>query len=323
MFTTPVRLTPSSQKISLSHQLFCVGSCFAQTMGQRWLANKFAARVNPFGTLYNPVSVFRLMRYALDGQRPDDTTYLQRNGYHFNYAFHSDYHAPTREALQTQIENVLGQAGQFLRSAHWVVVTLGSAFVYELQETGQVVANCHQMPANTFRRRLLSVDEVGAAFSSFKAQLDAVNPRAHYLFTVSPVRHLRDTLEQNTVSKATLRLAIERWRQRYSANVHYFPAYEIMLDELRDYRYYDADMLHPSPVAQEYIWQRLTDAYLDEEAQRFLAQWTKIRQALEHRPRHPDSAEHRKFLANTLAQLKQLPEQVDVHTEITRLEQLL
>ncbi|MGB3848323.1 MAG: GSCFA domain-containing protein [Tunicatimonas sp.] len=323
MFTTPVRIPPASQSISLSHRLFCVGSCFAQTMGQRWQDNKFAARVNPFGTLYNPVSVFRLMQYALDGQRPDDATYLQRDGYHFNYAFHSDYHAPTRETLQTQIEDTLVQTGQFLRSADWIIITLGSAFVYELRETGQAVANCHQMPATTFRRRLLTVDEIIAAFTSFKAQLDAVNPEAHYLFTVSPVRHVRDTLEQNTVSKATLRLTIEQWRQRSPTRVHYFPAYEIMMDELRDYRYYAADMLHPSSVAQEHIWQRLTDAYLDEEAQRFLNQWTKIRQALEHRPRHPDSAAHRKFLANTLAQLKQLPQQVDVHTEITRLEQLL
>lgn len=323
MFTTPVRIPPPPRKISLSHRLFCVGSCFAQTMGQRWRVNKFIARVNPFGTLYNPVSVFRLMQYALNGQRPEATTYLERDGYHFNYDFHSDLHAPTREALQTQIDGILEQTRQFLSTTDWIVITWGSAFVYELQETNQVVANCHKMPASAFHRRLLSVEEIDDRFTQLKAQLEAVNPNAHYLFTVSPVRHLRDTLEQNTVSKATLRLAIERWRQRDSERTHYFPAYEIMLDELRDYRYYAADMLHPSPVAQDYLWQRLTDTYLDEEAQAFLVRWAKIRQALEHRPFHPSSPAHRKFLANTLDQLKQLRPLVDVHTEINRLEQQL
>ncbi len=323
MFTTPVHIPPSPQKISLSHRLFCVGSCFAQTIGERWLANKFTARVNPFGTLYNPVSVFRLMQYALDGQRPEAATYLERDGYHFNYDFHSDLYAPTREELLIRIDNLLQQTQQFLSTADWIIITLGSAFVYELKETNQVVANCHKVPAATFRRRLLSVEEIDVCFTRFKAQLEVVNPNTRYLFTVSPVRHARDTLEQNTVSKAVLRLAIEPWRQRDPERVHYFPAYEIMLDELRDYRYYAADMLHPSGVAQDYIWQRLTDAYLDEEAQAFLIRWTKIRQALAHRPFRADSPAHRKFLANTLIQLKQLDELVDVHTEINRLEQQL
>ncbi len=292
-------------------------------MGERWLTNKFIARVNPFGTLYNPVSVFRLMQYALNGQRPEAATYLERDGYHFNYDLHSDIHAPSHEALQTSMDDLLEQTRQFLSTADWLVITLGSAFVYELQETGQVVANCHRMPAANFRRRLLSVEEIDACFTQFKAQLDAVNPNAHYLFTVSPVRHRRDMLEQNTVSKAILRLAIEQGRQRDPERAHYFPAYEIMLDELRDYRYYAADMLHPSLVAENYLWQRLTDTYLDEKAQQFLIRWTKIRQALEHRPFRPDSPAHRKFLANTLEQLKQLGELVDVHTEINRLEQQL
>lgn len=323
MFTTPVSIPPSFQKISLHHRLFCIGSCFAETMGQRWLASKFTAQINPCGILYNPVSVFRLIHYALDGRRPEPPTYLERDGYHFNYDFHSDIHAPTHEELQNQIDNLLQQTRQFLSTADWVIVTLGSAFVYELAQTGQVVANCHKMPAATFNRRLLSMEEVDKSFTQLKAQIDAIRPNVHYLFTLSPVRHARDTLEQNTVSKATLRLAIEQWRQRHPERVHYFPAYEIMLDELRDYRYYAADMLHPSPVAQDYIWKRLTDAYLDKEAQAFLIRWTKIRQALEHRPFLPDSPAHRTFLANTLAQLKQLGELVDVHTEINRIEQQL
>ena len=320
MFTTPVSVPPSPHKITLSHSLFCNGSCFAQTMGQRWSDHKFNALVNSFGTLYNPVSVFRLMRLALEDWQPNANTYLERDGYFFNYEFHSDLHAPTQEALQQIIAERLRQTRKFLLTADWIFITLGSALVYERTDTDQVVANCHRMPARQFRQRLLSTEEIREHFDAMKAALDAVNPNVRYLFTVSPVRHLRDTLERNAVSKATLRLAVEQLRQTEPERIHYFPSYEIMLDELRDYRYYAADMLHPSEVARNYIWQKLTEAYLDEEAQRFLQQWKKISAALNHRPFRPDSEAHRRFLQNTLRQLKQLGDKVDVHREIEQLE---
>ena len=323
MFTTPVHVSPSPQKISLHHRLFCIGSCFAQRMGQRWADRKFTTLVNPFGTLYNPLSIFRLMQYALQENLPDTATYLERDGYCFNYKFHSDIHASNQETLQAIIEDTLHQARQFLQTADWIIITLGSAFGYELLKADQLVANCHKMPANTFRKRLFTVEEINEHFVALKTSLDAINPNAHYLFTVSPVRHLRDTLEQNTVSKATLRLAVEQWRQQFPQQVHYFPSYEIMLDELRDYRFYEADMLHPTLVAEDYLWQKMTAAYLDEAAQKFLKQWAKISNALNHRPFRPDSEAHRQFLQNTLQQLKQLSDKVDVHTEIARIEQQL
>ena len=320
MFTTPVPVSPVPHQISLTHSLFCIGSCFAQTMGHRWRDNKFTALVNPFGTLYNPVSVFRLMRYALDDQQPDDATYLERDGYYINYEFHSELNAPSRTKLQQIVSDRLRQTRDFLSTADWIIITLGSAFVYERQDTGQIVANCHRMPARTFRKRMLSVAEVVEHFASFQTLLHRTNPNARYIFTVSPVRHLRDTLEQNAVSKATLRLAIEQLRQSEPDRIYYFPSYEIMLDELRDYRYYAADMLHPSEVAQDYIWHKLTEAYLDEAARQFLSEWTKIKNALNHRPFRPDSDAHRQFLQNTLRQLKQLVDKVDVHKEIEKLD---
>ena len=323
MFTTPVYPSPSPHRINLSHRLFCVGSCFAQRMGQRWIENKFTTLVNPFGTLYNPVSVFRLMQYALNDQPADPSDYVARENHYFHYDFHSDVHAPSPEALQETIQDRLSQARAFLSTADWVVVTLGSALGYERIETGQVVANCHKQPARSFRQRLLTPEEIHASFHSFKTSLDAVNPHVHYLFTVSPVRHRRDTLERNSVSKATLRLAVEQLRQQHPEQIHYFPSYEIMMDELRDYRYYDADMLHPSPVAEEYIWDKLIGTYLDPEAKEFVGQWAKIQQALRHRPFRPDSEAHQQFLRQTLTQLKQLSQKVDVYTEIAYVEQQL
>ena len=290
-------------------------------MGQRWSANKFTTLVNPFGTLYNPLSIFRVLAYALDGHLPDDPAYVEREGHFVHYDFHSDLNAESQEALQEVIQDKLQHAQTFLSTAHWVVITLGSAFVYELIKDGRVVANCHKQPAHQFRRRLLATGEIISSFESLKTRLDTVIPDAHYLFTVSPVRHLRDTLERNSVSKATLRLAVEQLCQQYSEQVHYFPSYEIMLDELRDYRYYDADMIHPSTVAEDYLWGKLVDMFLDEEAVVFLKQWHKVQQALSHRPFQPSGEAHQRFLRQTLAQLKQLSAKADVYTEITQLEQ--
>ena len=323
MFTTPVTLAPSSHPIRLSHRLFCVGSCFAQRMGQQWTDHKFATQVNPFGTLYNPVSIFRLMEYALKGEQPEEAAYLERDGYHFHYDFHSDISAPSREALQKSIQERLESARTFLQTADWIVITFGSAFGYERQETGQLVANCHQQPARLFRKRLLTVDEISRSFDAFTRLLRTVNPQAHSLLTVSPVRHLRDTLERNSVSKAALRLAVEHECQAHPQTVHYFPSYEIMLDELRDYRFYEADMLHPSAVAEEYLWKQLTHTYFDQETQAFVATWSSLRKALQHRPLRPDSDAHQQFLRNTLRQLKQLSHKADVYTEIAQLEQQL
>ena len=323
MFTTPVHLAPSPHKINLSHRLFCVGSCFAQRMGHRWMDNKFTALVNPFGTLYNPVSLFRLMQDALEGRSPDASAFVVRESFFFHYDLHSDIYAPDQEALRKKIQDKLLLTQAFLSTANWVVVTLGSAFGYERIETGRIVANCHKQPSHLFRKRLLTVEEIVKSFTSLKAALDLINPDVRYLFTVSPVRHLRDTLEQNSVSKATLRLAVEQLRQQYPERFHYFPSYEIMIDELRDYRYYEADMLHPTLVAEEYLWNKLTTAYLDQETTAFLSQWTKIKKALAHRPFYPDSEAHQQFLRNTLTQLKQLRDKVDVYTEIAQLQQQL
>ena len=323
MFTTPVQPRPSSHKISLHHPLCCLGSCFAQRMGQRWTDHKFTTLVNPFGTLYHPLSIARLVRYALENRLPNTSGYVARDGYYFHYDFHSSISARSQATLQYRIENILQQVREFLQTTHWMVITLGSSFVYERTETGQLVANCHQMPAALFRKRLTTVEEITEQLVALKTAMDRHAPDAHYLLTVSPVRHLRDTLEQNSVSKATLRLAAEQWRQTDSERIHYFPSYEIMLDELRDYRFYEADMLHPTPVAQDYLWEKLANTYLDEDAQAFIIQWNKIRRALEHRALRPDSEAHQRFLRQTLQQLKQLSHKVDVHTESIQLEQQL
>ncbi len=323
MFRTPIKVTSPNKYISLNDSLFFVGSCFAKAVGERFRQNKFDTCINPFGTLYNPISVFSLLLNAINQSVPDDDTYLINQEVHFNYQFHSDFSSETKEGLQAQIKKTLKSTRNYLKHCNWVVITLGSAFGYECKETERIVANCHKMPAQLFRRRLLSPNGITEQFEQLYNALKVLNPKINCILTVSPVRHLRDTLVQNSVSKSALRLATHSIQERYPGDVHYFPSYEILIDELRDYRFYQSDMLHPSEVAEDYIWQKVTEYYLDSDAQQFIKTWNPIYKAMHHRAFRPSSEAHQKFLQNTINRLKQLNKQVDVGTEIHELEQQL
>ena len=323
MFRTPVEITLPNKCISLHDSLFFVGSCFAQVIGERFQRNKFGTCINPFGTLYNPISVFSLLLNTINQSVPDDKTYLENQGVHYNYKFHSDFSSEAKEKLQVQIEQALISTRSYLEQCKWVIITLGSAFGYELKKTGQLVANCHKMPSQLFCRHLLNPDEITKQFEQLYSALKVLNPDVNYILTVSPVRHLRDTLVQNSVSKSVLRLASHAIHENHPEDVCYFPSYEILIDELRDYRFYQADMLHPSKVAEDYIWQKVTEYYLDSDAQQFLKTWNPIYKAMHHRAFRPSSEAHQQFLQNTINRLKQLSKQVDVETEIQKLEQQL
>ena len=323
MFRTPVNPTPLLDPIRLEDHLLCIGSCFAQVMGRRFEENKFMTCINPFGIVYNPISVCQLLQSTVQEKLPAASTYLERDGLHFNYLFHSDFHAPIQAALQAQIALAMTDTREFLRTTDWLIITLGTAFYYEHTATRQVVANCHKMPARTFQKQRLEPSQIVEAFEELLPKMQAFNPTLRYLFTVSPVRHVRDTLVQNSVSKAALRLAVDQLQQQHPDKIHYFPSYEIMLDDLRDYRFYTADMLHPSEVAEEYIWDKLVHSCLAPEVVDFLLEWRPLQRAMQHRPFHPTSAAHQQFLRRTLQQLKQLSDKVDVHNEIQHLEQQL
>ncbi|MEM9833866.1 MAG: GSCFA domain-containing protein [Bacteroidota bacterium] len=320
MFRTPVEITPPIHHIALHQPLLLVGSCFTEAMGERFQRNKFEVRVNPFGTLYNPVSLFRLLDDAVCQTMPADDTYLVNQDIHFNYQFHSDFSGDSRVGLQTQIEQTLSNTRQYLKDCQWLILTLGSAFAYERLDNGQLVSNCHKMPAQLFRKRLFNTEEIITQFDRLEQILQAWNPEIQYIFTVSPVRHLRDTLIQNSLSKSVLRWVVHTLQQKYPDNIYYFPSYEIMMDELRDYRFYRDDMLHPSEMAEDYIWQTFVENCLDAKSQNFLKTWKPLYQALQHRAFRPTSEAHQQFLRKTISRLKQLSQQIDVTAEIQELE---
>lgn len=323
MFTTPIHIQPAPSKITLGSRILSIGSCFAQVIGQRLWENKFDTFTNPFGTLYNPASLFRLMHESINNCMPTEETYLVNQGIHFNYKFHSDFSASDRKDLEAQIEQALTSTHQFLESADWLIITLGTAFSYELTDSGLIVSNCHKMTAKNFHKRILDVEEIAHRFDQMFMAMEAINPKLQYIFTVSPVRHTRDTLVQNSVSKASLRVAVELIQNKHADKVHYFPSYEIMMDELRDYRFYKADMIHPSEVAEDYIWKKFVNSFLHEAAIQFIKEWQPLTKSLQHQAFRPESAAHQAFLKKTIAQLQRLSNKVDVSQEIKNLEQQL
>ncbi|MCY7360115.1 MAG: GSCFA domain-containing protein [Rudanella sp.] len=310
-------LSPENLPVSIGihDRIVTVGSCFAELIGGQLADHKLAVTNNPFGTVFNLVSMSKLLVMALREQMPDERLYIERDGIWFHHDFHSSHWADSREALQNRLMVVLSETGTALREANWLLLTLGSAVVYRHCESGQVVANCQKVPAHRFEKYLYQIDHLRAEFNTLLWVLRRANPRLQVLLTVSPVRHTRDTLPLNSASKATLRLLAHELTV-WNESVHYFPAYEIMQDDLRDYRFYEADMIHPNAQAQDYIFQKFAHSAFDADLCVFVGEWAGIRKALNHRPLYGKTDAQRRFLTQTLARLQALPTGIDVSAEL-------
>lgn len=314
-FRTIVSPQPSSHKIGLKSGVFTIGSCFADAIGQRLSSSKFDSLVNPFGTTYNPISIHKNIFYALKNELPVDHTYLVRDDVHFNYDFHSRFSALDKSELTNAINNTIGTGHYFLKTAHYILITYGTAWIYTRKESGEMVNNCHKVPSGNFSKRLLSEQEIVGSFDSLYMMAKKYNPAIRFILTLSPVRHVKDTLELNSVSKAVLRSACHAISTHF-AEAEYFPAYEIMMDDLRDYRFYKSDMLHPTEEAEDYIWENFMTAYFNEETIQFVKDWNSLRLSLEHKPFHAQSSSHQQFLRQTLKKLENLSVRVNVDPEI-------
>ncbi|HEX8531722.1 MAG TPA: GSCFA domain-containing protein [Cytophagales bacterium] len=316
-FRTPVAVPPSPHPITLHTPVLAMGSCFAEVMGERLAAHKFTTQINPFGVIFNPVSLAALLDGVLAGRPADrDGLVHTREGWR-HYDFHSRLGAPDPDSLLVQADAALAATGRFLAGAGWLLLTLGTAFAYRRRDNGAVVANCHKVPNASFAKELLPLDTIVGALDGALGRLADRHPHLRILLTVSPVRHTRDTLPLNAVSKSLLRVACHELVGKHR-HVQYFPAYEIMLDDLRDYRFYKPDMIHPSEVAEAYIWQKLAEAYFDEPTRQFIREWTKLHQALGHRPFNPHTEAHQTFLRSTLAGLEAWRNVVPLEAEIAQ-----
>ncbi|MFZ5973226.1 MAG: GSCFA domain-containing protein [Bacteroidota bacterium] len=295
------------------------GSCFADHIGSRLKDTKFPCLANPFGVAYSPVAIHNNLLAALRGTAPAAQGYLQQEEGWKHFQFHSRWWAATQQELQTALTKTLTETASFLASADVVLLTYGTAWVYKHRATEQLVANCHKMPAKEFDKLLLSPAQIIESFGVWHQALRSVRPHVRIILTVSPVRHIKDTLELNQVSKAALRLACHYITQQFS-NTEYFPAYELLMDDLRDYRFYDRDLIHPSGTAIDYIWQKFSERYFDRYTQQRIEKINAIRQALAHRPFQPHAAAHQKFLRELLKQLEELKAEVNMEEEITSVQ---
>lgn len=308
-FTTPIAIKPSRLRVGHSTPLLLLGSCFADSMGARLRADKFDCVANPFGTLYNPLSIADHIGRCLDGRRyAEDCAEVVADaarGVAFSWMHHGRFSAPTAAELVARMNAAQEAAARRLLAPGAVVaVTLGTAYAYRLRATGAVVANCHKQPDALFARERLPASAIAAVWRDTIRRLRAANPGAAVVMTVSPVRHRRDGLHANQLGKAELLLAVDALERE--GLCEYFPAYELLTDELRDYRFYADDMVHPSPLAEDYIYGRLTDTFVPPGEQKLTRRCRAVRAALAHRPSDPAGAATRQLAGRALAQIEDI-----------------
>jgi hypothetical protein len=321
-FRTDVRISASRNTITHKTAVFTAGSCFADAIGNRLLTFKFPGLVNPFGVSYNPLSIHKTIIAGLKNEQVLDDGIVCNNHIYNHLDYHSCFGQSDKDTLLSTIKKVTGEAHEFLRSAKFAMITYGTSWVYVHKKTGSLVSNCHKIPAAEFERRLLSPAEIVESFAQLHKVASSLNPNLRFILTLSPVRHVRDTLELNSVSKSILRLSIHNIVERFG-DVDYFPAYEIMMDDLRDYRFYKADMIHPTEVAEDYIWQKFIEKYMDSTTSALINEWQGIIAAMRHKPFHPSSDSHQQFLKATIDKIEKMKNNLDVTSELESLRSQL
>jgi hypothetical protein len=314
-FRTELSVIPATHPINLSDKLVTIGSCFADDMGARLLEGKFNVLKNPTGTIYNPISIHRLLNHATEQASPSQQGFLDRDGLFYHFDFHSEWSDSTQDFLNQKLSGMLAEVHRALATSQFLIITYGTAWVYEHKSLNSIVANCHKVHQQNFNKCLLTQKKIIESFEGFYGRLKKLNPACRLILTVSPVRHIKDTLELNSLSKSVLRLTCHTLAETFP-DVTYFPAYEIMLDDLRDYRFYKPDMIHPSEQAIDYIWNKFVNAFFDSETKAFSKEWEKIRLALQHRPFQPASQNHQIFLTDLLEKLNAVKGKVDLAVEI-------
>ncbi|MEQ8477747.1 GSCFA domain-containing protein [Fulvivirga sp.] len=322
MFRTELHIEPSANKIGLHSPILTIGSCFSDNIASKLSDNKIEVLANPFGTVYNPISIFKLLGNACKKEHPKTSEVVENDGLFAHYDFHSSFSKLNEAELTTAINKAVDDTHEFLKKTDYLIITFGTAFVYELDSTAEVVANCHKVPAKNFTKKLLTQKQVLEAFEEVYQRLMDLKPDLKIIITVSPVRHIKDTLALNSVSKSTLRLTCHTLENQYD-NVAYFPSYELLMDDLRDYRFYKSDMLHPSAEAQDYIWSKFAPTYFDDQTQSFIKEWVKIKAAIDHRPFNPASEKHQQFIKATIEKIELLPQEISFSEELETLRNQL
>lgn len=296
-WTTPVSVEPNPNPIDYHSKIISIGSCFAENIAQKLNDYKFQTLVNPFGILFHPAAINDIILRSINEDKFTESDSFFFNDIWQSFAVHSMLNNTDRDAFISNLNKIVAQTNVRIREASHVIITYGTAWVYESVATSKIVANCHKVPSKHFNKKILSVQVIEQLIETLILSILKCSPNVQIIFTVSPVRHIKDGLVENQRSKSSLIAAVHAVLERFKmSNLHYFPSYEILMDELRDYRFYGDDLIHPSSKAVDYIWQRFTASYIAEPAYKTIDEVAKIQKALAHRPFHIDSQAHQQFL---------------------------
>jgi len=302
---------PFNTKIVHQDNLFLIGSCFTENIGSKFKLNKFSVLENPNGILFNPISIAKSITSYIENKTFKQEDLFYENELWNSWEHHTRFSDVDLDVCLNRINASQQQAHQFLKTADWVFITLGSAFVYEL-ENKSVVANCHKVPTDKFKKKLLSVEDVLAVLDNVTHRIFMHNPTVKIMFTISPVRHLRDGFVENNRSKAVLIQAVHHLVNKFS-KLFYFPAYELVIDDLRDYRFYAEDLVHPNYAATNYVWDKLVDCCIDENTIQLMKQLNEINAAVNHKSFNPTTEAHQKFIDTTLSKINTIKK---IHSHI-------
>ncbi len=295
-------------QIGYNSKVLLLGSCFSENIGDKFQYFKFQSLQNPFGILFQPLAIEKLITNAINKKAYSEEDIFDNNEQWHCFDAHSRLSHSFKDELLNRLNDNVSQTYNYLKEASHVVITLGTAWVYRYIETDQHVANCHKIPQKKFLKELLSVDEITQSLDAIVSLVNSINPDVNFIFTVSPVRHIKDGFVENTQSKSHLITAIHQFISLGTQlrSLSYFPSYEIMMDELRDYRFYKEDMLHPNTLAVNYIWEKFISVWIHSDSQSLMEEVDSIQKGLMHKPFNPNSEAHQLFLEKLKNKIQEL-----------------
>ncbi|MEL1253073.1 GSCFA domain-containing protein [Flavobacterium sp. DGU38] len=312
-FRTQIPISKSNNPIDYNSKVLSIGSCFAENMADKFDYFKFQNVINPFGIIFNPVSIEKLFRRVCELDFYQEKDVFFHNERWHSYEVHSDLSNSDRQELLETLNKAITETNKKLKEATHIIITYGTSWIYKNLEREEIVANCHKVPQKQFSKELLSAEVIQKSIQNTIDLIQTLNPDINFIFTVSPVRHIKDGFVENQLSKSHLFTALHQVLKTHNSQLithNYFPSYEIMMDELRDYRFYTEDMLHPNQIAIDYIWKLFSENYVSEGSFLIMKEVDEIQKSLRHRSFNPDSDQHQKFLAKLQQKINLLKEKL-------------
>ncbi|TDW44261.1 GSCFA family protein [Flavobacterium sp. 270] len=313
-FRTQIPISVSKSPIDYNSKILSIGSCFAENMADKFDYFKFQNETNPFGIIFNPVSIEKLFDRICNEKLFEEKDVFFHNERWQSFEAHSDLSNPDRQEFLETLNKAVTETNKQLKEATHIIITYGTSWIYRNLESEEIVANCHKVPQKQFSKELLSAEVIEKSIQNTIQLIQGLNPEINFIFTVSPVRHIKDGFVENQLSKSHLFTALHSNLKSIptlrdnNLKSEYFPSYEIMMDELRDYRFYAEDMLHPNPIAIDYIWKLFSENFISEDAVSVMKEIDEIQKSLRHRSFNPESEQHQKFLAKLQQKINLLKE---------------